>query len=67
LVQAQYNDLRIAPIFVARGGHLKHDIPELLEAIGLRYPGVRIRLLPAAGEVDSVIDAMATWIATAAV
>ena len=63
LIHANYDDLRVVPIFIARGGHLKQDIPAVIEEISARHPGIRITLLPAVGEVDSVLDAMAAWIA----
>ena len=66
LVHEGGRDIRVVPVFIARGGHLKHDIPASVQVIAERHPQARITLLPAIGEVDSVIDAMAGWIVTSA-
>lgn len=57
-----YPDIRIAPLFMAQGGHLKHDVPQLLDAIRIRQPALRIELLPAIGDVDCLRDAIAGWL-----
>jgi len=52
----------IAPIFIAQGGHLKHDLPVLLDALRRRRPKVELRLLPALGDAGPVLDAIADWL-----
>ena len=51
--------IAIAPVFWASGGHLKHDVPLLLEAARTRHPGLRLELWPALGESEAVLDAIA--------
>jgi sirohydrochlorin cobaltochelatase len=53
---------------MARGGHLKNDVPKILDAIRADHRDARITLLPAIGDVDAIIDAIAGWLvgATAA-
>ncbi len=49
----------VVPVFLAQGGHVRRDVPVMLEAAMTRHPAVRIHLQPALGESQAVIDAMA--------
>ena len=49
----------IVPLFLGTGGHLRKDLPPLVEAVRGRHPAVSIRLHPAIGEDVSVTQAMA--------
>ena len=49
----------VLPMFIARGGHLKRDVPLLLEELQQRNPHVRFELAAAVGEAESVVQAMA--------
>jgi sirohydrochlorin cobaltochelatase len=49
----------VLPLFLGTGGHLRRDLPPLVEAIAARHPGVTIRLHGAAGEAATVISALA--------
>lgn len=51
--------LDILPFFVAQGGHLRHDVPPMLEQIQSEHSNLQLRLLPPLGELPSVQDAMA--------
>jgi len=51
--------IEVAPVFWAAGGHLRQDVPVLLDAARARHPGVEIGLWPALGESDEVLDAVA--------
>lgn len=53
--------ITVVPMFLAQGGHLKKDIPALIEAARARHPRCDIRQALAVGEVDSVIEAMADY------
>jgi sirohydrochlorin cobaltochelatase len=55
--------ITIAPLFMAQGAHLKRDLARLMSEVRARHPGIELSLLPAAGEIESVIDAMSTWLA----
>ncbi len=55
-------DITVAPLFMAQGGHLKHDIPRLLAQAQQRHPGVQLQLLPAVGEVDNILAAIGAWL-----
>ena len=50
----------IVPLFLGAGGHVRKDLPLLMERLATLNPAVRWRLTPAIGEVDSVVAAMAS-------
>ena len=55
--------LRVVPIFLGAGGHLKNDLPRLAEAIRGDCPGLTILVEPPIGEQPEVIAAIARAIA----
>jgi sirohydrochlorin cobaltochelatase len=56
--------IAVAPIFLAMGGHLKNDLPALVSAAATRT-GIEFRILPALGEVDNLLEAIAAWVLAA--
>ena len=54
--------ITVAPIFLAIGGHMRKDLPKLIEETQSRT-GIEFRILPALGEVESLITAIADWVA----
>lgn len=50
----------VMPMFIARGGHLKKETPEMIEALRSTYPNVDFSLANAIGEHELVVQAMAT-------
>lgn len=58
--------IAVVPMFLAQGGHLKKDLPALVEAARARHPGCDIRQMLAVGEADAVIAAMADYAARCA-
>lgn len=53
----------VVPAFMARGGHLKKDLPLLIEAAQGRNPGLAVTVVPAMGESELVIGAIADYAA----
>lgn len=51
--------IRVVPVFLAAGGHVKRDVPAMLAAARLQYPACTIELAGVLGEADAVIAAMA--------
>ncbi len=49
----------VLPMFIAQGGHLKRDVPNMLAQLRNDWPHVQFALAPAIGENDRVIQAMA--------
>jgi len=62
LARAGHASIAIAPLFMAQGGHLKNDLPKILDEIRARHHGVELKLLPAVGDVEPVLDAIAGWL-----
>lgn len=61
LAQAGVRTVTVVPMFLAQGGHVKKDLPMLIEQARARHPDCRIRLAAAVGEADSVLAAMAAY------
>ena len=49
----------VMPMFIAQGGHLKRDVPEMLNLLRSTYPEVQFSLGGAIGENEIVVQAMA--------
>ncbi len=54
--------IEVVPVFLAAGGHVKRDLPAMLDAARARHPGVTIVLSGVLGEAESVIAAMAAHV-----
>lgn len=52
----------VIPLFMAQGGHLKHDLPLIADDIRRQHPGVTLRVAPPIGDVDAILEAIAAWI-----
>ena len=55
--------LRVVPVFLGAGGHLKEDLPKLVAEIRTRYEDLAIAVEPPIGEQPEVIAAIARAIA----
>lgn len=63
LVAQGAREITVAPVFLAPGGHVRHDLPVIVEALRARHPAARFRVLPTIGEADAIAGAIAAWIA----
>lgn len=61
LSNAGCRDIVIVPIFLGQGGHVRRDLPVLLQGVAARHPDCRFRLSGAAGEDDAVLDSIAAY------
>lgn len=59
LVAGGAGQIVVLPMFIAQGGHLKRDLPEMLQALRSIYSNVEFSLAAAIGESEIVIRAMA--------
>ena len=59
LVASGARKIVVLPMFIAQGGHLKRNLPDLLEQLCVTHPGCEFVLAPAVGESAAVIRAMA--------
>jgi sirohydrochlorin cobaltochelatase len=55
--------LRVVPVFLGSGGHLRSDLPRLVEALKARHRDLEIAVEPPIGEQPEVIAAIAGAIA----
>lgn len=60
LIEQGVNKVVIMPMFIARGGHLKNETPEMLALLRSTYPEVEFSLGDAIGVNEIVVQAMAT-------
>lgn len=54
--------IEVVPVFLAAGGHVKRDLPSMLEAARAAHGGVQIVLSGVLGEAEPVIAAMAAHV-----
>lgn len=62
LVSQGASAITVFPLFMAQGGHLKNDLPLILDAMRAAHPHIPISLESAIGEVPEIIGAIARWI-----
>ena len=53
--------ITVVPLFLAQGGHLKEDLPRLLDDIRRGHPGVTIDITEAIGDSEVMTAAIADW------
>jgi sirohydrochlorin cobaltochelatase len=53
--------ITVVPVFFGQGGHLRKDLPVILEACRGAHPEVLISCAAAVGEDDAVLDAVAQY------
>ncbi|WP_027799684.1 sirohydrochlorin chelatase [Paraburkholderia dilworthii] len=51
----------VVPVFFGQGGHIRKDLPELIQRCRNAQPSVEIRCAVAVGEDDAVLDAVAMY------
>jgi sirohydrochlorin cobaltochelatase len=59
LIAERCERILVVPMFIARGGHLKRDVPLLLEELRQRHPQTCFELAAAIGEAEPIVQAMA--------
>jgi len=53
--------ITLVPLFLAQGGHLKEDLPRLLDDICRSHPGITIDVTQAIGDSEVLSSAIADW------
>ncbi|MBK9446557.1 MAG: CbiX/SirB N-terminal domain-containing protein [Betaproteobacteria bacterium] len=61
LVEEGYEAISVVPMFIAQGGHLKNDVPVLMDELRNAHPDIRFVLSPPVGEAEAIVQAMATY------
>ena len=60
LVRAGCQAITVVPMFLGAGGHVRRDLPALMERLRADHPGVQLRSTCAIGESDTVNRALAS-------
>ncbi|HVL75938.1 MAG TPA: CbiX/SirB N-terminal domain-containing protein [Noviherbaspirillum sp.] len=58
-------DVTIVPVFFGQGGHIRRDLPLLVDRLRADHPQVRFHVTGAVGEDAAVLDALARYCADA--
>ena len=66
LVAGGATRIDVVPLFLGTGGHLRRDLPPLVDALRAAHRGVDVRLHAAIGEHAAVVEAMAAAAVAAA-
>jgi sirohydrochlorin cobaltochelatase len=61
LAAAGVGQITVVPLFLAQGGHLKEDLPKLLDDIRSHHPALRIDVTSAIGDSGDLTNAIADW------
>ncbi len=62
LVPEGFDRIVIVPMFIAQGGHLKNDLPLILNELRQNNPDVLFELAGPVGEAESIVQAMAAHV-----
>lgn len=57
----EFRRVSVVPLFLAQGGHLREDLPRLIDTIRRNHPGLRMDVAPAIGDSEELTDAIADW------
>jgi sirohydrochlorin cobaltochelatase len=59
LIAAGCRTLRVVPLFLGRGGHLREDLPQLASALRRAHPDIVVEIMAPIGEDARVAAAIA--------
>ena len=54
-------EITVVPVFFGQGGHVRRDLPNVIDVCRATHPGVEIRCAVAVGEDDVVLDAIVQY------
>jgi sirohydrochlorin cobaltochelatase len=60
-VAAGCTAVTVVPVFFGQGGHIRRDLPVIVEQCRAAHPGIEIRCATPVGEDDAVLDAIAQY------
>jgi sirohydrochlorin cobaltochelatase len=61
LVQQGCDDVTVVPVFLGQGGHLRRDLPLIVEQLRADHSGLKVAVAGAAGEDAAVLEAIAAY------
>ncbi|MFM0050866.1 sirohydrochlorin chelatase [Caballeronia grimmiae] len=56
--------ITVVPVFFGQGGHVRRDLPQVIDTCRAAHPGVVIHCATAVGEDEGVLDAVARYCLT---
>jgi sirohydrochlorin cobaltochelatase len=62
LAASGHGPVTIAPLFMGQGAHLRRDVTSIVADLRERHPALDLKVLPAAGEIEEVLDAITEWL-----
>jgi len=62
LAEEGASSMTVFPLFMAQGGHLKDDLPRMVEAIRRSRPHIPISMETSIGDVPEILEAISSWI-----
>jgi len=63
LVNSGVQAIKVVPVFLGQGGHIRKDFPALLDECRKKYPQINLSTQPAVGEDLGVLQAIAKYCA----
>lgn len=60
-VAAGCTAVTVVPVFVGIGGHIRRDLPAVVDLCRAQHAGIEIRCAEPVGENDAVLDALAAY------
>jgi len=61
LAEEGISRITLVPLFLAQGGHVKQDLPRLVDEVRGQHPQLRIEVTSSIGEAEVLTDAIADW------
>lgn len=61
LIGTGIDDVTIVPVFLGQGGHVRRDLPLVVDELKASHPAVSFRIAAAVGEDAQVLAAMANY------
>ena len=56
--------INVVPLFLGPGGHVRGDVPQLIDRATLKHPRLKFDLKPSIGDDRTVLDAIAAYAAS---
>jgi sirohydrochlorin cobaltochelatase len=60
-VAAGCSTVTIVPVFIGMGGHIRRDLPAIVDQCRAAHPAIRISFAAPVGEDEAVLDALAAY------
>ena len=53
--------IKVVPLFLGPGGHVRGDVPKLIERASVKHPRLKFDVAPFIGDARTVLDAIADY------